>query len=108
MDLQNIQEQLNTEFSKPSVKYIFWFDDKAEYENEVSELDLGQTKLHVLTGDNWLYSKWLFAESDSDSKYLIYPPFARPSDAENPLADMYYYSVPYYTDRISFMKNYLD
>ena len=103
MDLQNIQEQLNNEFSKPSVKYIFWFDDKAEYENEVSELDLGQAKLHVLTGDNWLYSKWLFAELDPDSKYLIYAPFARPSDAENPLADMYYYSVPYYTDRISQM-----
>lgn len=103
MDLQNIQDQLNTEFAKPSVKYIFWFDDKAEYENEVSELDLGRTKLHVLTGDNWLYSKWLFAESDPESKYLIYAPFARPSDGENPLADMYYYSMPYYTDRVSQM-----
>lgn len=36
MDLQNIQEQLNTEFAKDSTKYIFWFDDKAEYEDEVS------------------------------------------------------------------------
>ena len=31
MDLQNIQDQLNTEFAKDSTKYIFWFDDKAEY-----------------------------------------------------------------------------
>ena len=29
--------------------------------------------------------------------------FAKPSDAENPLADMYYYSTPYYTDRVSQM-----
>ena len=103
MDLKNIQDQLNNVFIMPSSKYIFWFDDKAEYEAEISEIALDQAKLHVLTGDNWLYSKWLFAESDPDSKYLIYAPFARPSDAEFPLADMYYYSVPYYTDRISQM-----
>ena len=28
MDLQNIQEQLNTEFSKRNTRIIFWFDDK--------------------------------------------------------------------------------
>ena len=57
MDLQNIQNQLNTEFAKSSVKYIFWFDDKAEYENEVSEIALDNAKLHVLDGRNWFYSK---------------------------------------------------
>lgn len=101
MDLQNIQDQLNTKFAKESTKYIFWFDDKAEYEDEVSELQLGDVKLHILDGTNWLYSKYLLNEEDSDSKYLIYAPFPRQSDAENPLADMYYYSTPYYTDRVS-------
>lgn len=38
MDLQNIQEQLNTEFAKSDTRIIFWFDDKGEYEDEVSEL----------------------------------------------------------------------
>ena len=42
-------------------------------------------------------------ESDQESKYLVYASFPKPSDAENPLADMYYYSVPYYTDRVSQM-----
>ena len=37
MDLQNIQDQLNTEFSKEDTRIIFWFDDKGEYEDEVSE-----------------------------------------------------------------------
>lgn len=101
MDLQNIQDQLNTEFAKDSTKYIFWFDDKAEYEDELSELQLGDVKLHILDGTNWLYSKYLLNEEDTESKYLIYAPFPRPSDAENPLADMYYYSIPYYTDRVS-------
>ena len=28
MDLQNIQDQLNTEISKLATRIIFWFDDK--------------------------------------------------------------------------------
>ena len=103
MDLQNIQDQLNTEFSKESTRIIFWFDDKGEYEDEVSELQLDNAKLHILDGTNWFYSKWLLNESNTESKYLVYAPFPKPSDAENPLADMYYYSVPYYTDRVSQM-----
>lgn len=103
MDLQNIQEQLKTELSKGNTRIIFWFDDKGEYEDEVSELQLDNAKLHILDGTNWFYSKWLLNESDAESKYLVYAPFPKPSDSENPLADMYYYSVPYYTDRISQM-----
>lgn len=103
MDLQNIQDQLNTEFAKSETRIIFWFDDKGEYEDEVSELQLGDAKLHILDGTNWLYSKYLLNEEDKESKYLVYAAFAKPSDAENPLADMYYYSTPYYTDRVSQM-----
>ena len=103
MDLQNIQDQLNTEFSKEDTRIIFWFDDKGEYEDEVSELQLDNAKLHILDGTNWFYSKWLLNESDTENKYLVYAPFPKPSDAENPLADMYYYSVSYYTDRVSQM-----
>ena len=103
MDLQNIQEQLNNEFSKEETRIIFWFDDKGEYEDEVSELQLDNAKLYILDGANWFYSKWLLNESDTESKYLVYAPFPKPSDSENPLADMYYYSVTYYTDRVSQM-----
>ena len=103
MDLQNIQEQLNSEFAKDSTRIVFWFDDKGEYEDEVAELQLDNASLHVLDGLNWLYTKWLLQEKDTKGKYLVYAPFAKPSDARNPLADMYYYSTPYYTDRVSQM-----
>lgn len=43
MDLQNIQEQLNNEFSKEDTRIIFWF-----------------------------YSKWLLNESDTENKYLVW------------------------------------
>ena len=87
MDLQNIQEQLNNELSKEETHIIFWFDDKGEYEDEISELQLDNAKLHILDGTNWFYSKWLLNESDTESKYLVYAPFPKPSDAENPLAE---------------------
>ena len=103
MDLQNIQEQLNTEFSKSDTRIIFWFDDRGEYEDEVSELQLEHATLHILNGTNWFYSKWLLNEFDTEGKYLVYAPFPKPNDTENPLADMYYYSKPYYTDRVSQM-----
>lgn len=101
MDLQNIQEQLNSEFAKDDTRIIFWFDDKGDYAAEVEELQLSNAKLHRLDGTNWMQSKWLLNESDVEGKYLVYAPFTKPSDEENPLADMYYYSVPYYTDRVS-------
>ena len=103
MDLQNIQLQLNTEFEKSANRIIFWFDDKGEYAEEVSEIVLSDATLHVLDGSNWLYTKWLLNEEYPERKFLVYAPFSKPSDAENPLADMYYYSVLYYTDRVSQM-----
>ena len=47
MDLQNIQDQLNTEFAKSETRIIFWFDDKGEYEDEVSELQLVMIKVNT-------------------------------------------------------------
>lgn len=51
------------------------------------ELELGDVKRHILDGANWLYTKCLLNEYDGKSKYLVYAPFPRPGDAENPLAE---------------------
>ncbi|MDD3416172.1 MAG: BREX-1 system phosphatase PglZ type A [Lachnospiraceae bacterium] len=103
MDIQNIQIQLINEFAKQETRIIFWFDDKGDYENEVYDLQLNNAQVYILDGSNWFYSKWLLHESDPSGKYLVYAPFSKPSDSENPLADIYYQSVPYYTDRVSQM-----
>ena len=54
MDLQNIQDQLNTEFSKSDTRIIFWFDDKGEYEDEVSEI---QTRY---LSYSWIMQNYIF------------------------------------------------
>ena len=72
MDNEHIKAQLNTEFAKESTRIVFWFDDKAEYENEVAECVSEGVKLHILDGTNWLYSKYLLNEEDKDSKFLTF------------------------------------
>ena len=82
MDLQNIQDQLNAEFSKADTRIIFWFDDKGEYEDEVSEITVRVMRNYIFwMVANWLYSKWLLNESDIEGKYLVYAPFPKPGDA---------------------------
>ncbi len=51
MDLQKIQEQLNTQFAKDETRIIFWFDDKGDYSDEVEELCLDNKK--TLRIDFW-------------------------------------------------------
>lgn len=101
MDLRQIEEQLNAVFAREETRLVFWFDDKADYVGEVDELSLPQAQIYQLTGKNWFQAKCDLNDQESNQKYLVYAPFARPDDQNNPLADMYYYSVPFYTDKIS-------
>ena len=73
MDLDTIIRDLNKRFAAPLPEFykrriIFWYDDKGEYEDEVSELQLCDVKLHILDGTNWLYSKYLLNEEDKENK----------------------------------------
>ena len=45
MDLQNIQNQLNTEFAKSETRIIFWFDDK--YIDYINEKGLDTIRQHA-------------------------------------------------------------
>lgn len=49
MDLQNIQEQLNTEFVKDETRIIFWFDDKGDYS---AEMGYRQIRIQQVPNEN--------------------------------------------------------
>lgn len=100
-ELQEIQNKLNEEFEKDSIRIVFWYDDKAEYEEDIKDLELDNVKIHVLDGNNYFYTKYLIDVLEEDNKFLIYAPFPKPEDKNNHLADMQYYSTQFYTDRIS-------
>ena len=103
MNLQTIQDKLNDEFASGERKLVFWYDDNAEFAEEVDCLKLSNAKLHKLTIDNILYTKYFFECEDTKDCYLIYAPFPKPADRDNHLADMIYYSKQFYADRVSML-----
>lgn len=103
MNLQTIQEKLNSEFGGCDRKLVFWYDDHGEFAEEVDTLSLPGVKIHKLTGDNLLYTKYLLEHEDTESSYLIYAPFAKPADIDNHLADTVYYSRQFFADRVSLL-----
>ena len=103
MNLLTIQDKLNEEFRSSDRKLVFWYDDNAEFAEEVDSLQLNNSKLHTLTGDNALFTKYFLECEDRENSYLIYAPFPRPADQDNHLADTIYYSKQFYADRVSLL-----
>ena len=101
MDLQEIQDKLNTLLDGTERKIVFWYDDDAAYSEEVDQLQLaGDSKVIKLTGSNSFATKLLLEHQDLTTNYLVYAPFARPEDKENSLVDIFYYSEHFYSDRL--------
>lgn len=101
MDLKSIQEKLNSEFKGAERKLVFWYDDHAEFADEVDSIVLDNAKVYKLTPDNWFYTKYFFEMVDKTTNYLVYAPFPKPADRDNHLADTVYYSKLFYADKIS-------
>ena len=101
MKLKEIENKLNTLLAGTERKIVFWYDDDASYEEEIDQLHLASgNKLWKLTEGNWFQTKLLLEINDAQSNYVVYAPFPRPDDRENLLADTFYYSEHFYSDKI--------
>lgn len=101
MNLQEIQDKLNILLNSSERKTVFWYDDDASYEDEIDHLQLsGGSKVFKLTGSNNFAAKLLLEHQDLTTSYLLYAPFPRPDDKENSLADIFYYSEHFYSDKL--------
>ena len=103
MNLQTIQDLLNKEFLGEHRRLVFWYDDNGEFDEDIETLGLSNAKVYRLTGDNTLYTKYFLECVDQETNYLVYAPFAKPGDKDNHLADMFYYSRQFFTDRVSLL-----
>lgn len=101
MDLKSIQEKLNSEFIGSDRKLVFWYDDNAEFADEVDSIALDNAKVYKLTPVNLFYTKYFFEMIDKTTNYLVYVPFSKPADRDNHLADTVYYSKLFYADKLS-------
>ena len=102
MEMTEIQEKIKELMAEPERTIVFWYDDDGAYKEEVENgfaLKEG-AKLWILEENNWFRTKLLLELEDPDTDYLVYAPFPRPEDRENMLADIFYYSRHFYSDKL--------
>lgn len=106
LNLKQIEDRLNEEFASGATdqrKLIFWYDDKAEFVEDVDTLHLASAKILHLAKNNQFKVKRFLEQEDQTTNYLLYAPFPKPEVQENHLEDVLLYSKLFYADRASLL-----
>lgn len=103
LNLKQITDKLNSEFTGEVRKLVFWYDTNAEFVDDVDTMDLVNAKVLHLEPDNQFYTKYFLECVDTTTNYLVYAPFAKPAIRENHLADTIKYSKEFFADRASLL-----
>lgn len=103
LNLKQITDKLNNEFTGDVRKLVFWYDDNAEFVEDVDTLELQNAKVLHLETDNQFYIKYFLECVDRETNYLVYAPFPKPALKDNHLADTIRYSVEFCADRVSLL-----
>ncbi|MNO27929.1 PglZ domain protein [compost metagenome] len=103
LNMKQIADKLNAEFTGDTRKLVFWYDDKAEFAYDINTLELSNAKLYYLEPDNQFYTKYFLERLDRTTNYLIYAPFPKPPVRDNHLADTIKYSKEFFADRASLL-----
>lgn len=103
LNLKQIEDRLNAEFTGESRKLIFWYDDHGDFAEDVDSLELPHAKVYRLEPDNQFYTKYFLERLDRETSYLIYAPFPKPDVEDNHLEDTLLYSKRFYADRTALL-----
>ena len=103
LNLKQIVDKLNAEFTGDVRKLVFWYDDNAEFAEDIDTLELENAKVLHLAPDNQFYTKSFLECVDRTTNYLVYAPFAKPAIRDNHLADTIRYSKEFFADRASLL-----
>lgn len=98
LNTNQIEKNLNKYFNSPGRKIVFWYDEEADFIEDVDELDIN-AKIFHLNKRNSFKAKYVLEIEDKDSNYLVYAPYNRPSIEDNHLADTIEYSILFYANR---------
>ena len=99
LNLKQITDKLNAEFTGESRKLVFWYDVNASFKEDIDALDLENAAIYHLEPDNQFYTKYFLERLNPRSNYLIYAPFPKPAVRESHLEDTLLYSRQFSTDR---------
>ena len=103
LNLKQIIDRLNAEFTGEIRKLVFWYDDKAEFSEDMETVELQNAKIYHLQPDNQFYTKYFLERVDKTTNYLIYAPFPKPDVRDNHLEDTMLYSRRFFADRASLL-----
>lgn len=103
LSLKQIIDRLNAEFTGDARKLVFWYDDKAEFSEDMETVELQNAKIYRLRPDNQFYTKYFLERVDRATNYLIYAPFPKPDVLDNHLEDTMLYSKRFFADRASLL-----
>ena len=103
LNLKQITDKLNKEFIGDTRKLVFWYDDKAEFIEDIDSMEILNAKVYHLEKDNQFQTKYFLERQDTTTNYLIYAPFSRPQVRDNHLEDMLLYSRQFFADRASLL-----
>ena len=103
LNLKQIIDRLNEEFMGDTRKLVFWYDDKAEFVEDIQGIELINAKVYFLKPDNQFYTKYFLERKDLENNYLIYAPFKKPDVKDNHLEDTLLYSKKFFADRASLL-----
>ncbi len=99
--LNQIEERLDGMFMDDTRTLVFWYDDNADFIDDIDSLELDHAKVYKLEQDNQFYTKYFLECLDLTTNYLIYAPFPKPAVEDNHLEDTLLYSKRFYADRAS-------
>ena len=103
LNLKQILDKLNSEFTGDVRKLVFWYDANAEFKEDIETMALDNAKILRLEPDNQFYIKHFLECVDTTTHYLVYAPFAKPAVRDNHLADTIRYSKEFFADRASLL-----
>lgn len=103
LNLKQIIDRLNAEFTGETRKLVFWYDDKADFAEDMESVELENAKVYHLQPDNQFYTKYFLERVDKTTNYLIYAPFPKPDVRDNHLEDTMLYSKRFFADRASLL-----
>lgn len=103
LNLKQIIDRLNMEFTGDTRKLVFWYDDNGEFAEYMKDIELENARVYYLEQDNQFYTKYYLERVDTTTNYLIYAPFPKPDVRENHLEDTLLYSRRFFADRASLL-----
>ena len=78
LNLKQIIDRLNMEFTGDARKLVFWYDDNGEFAEDMKDIELENARVYFLGRDNQFYTKYFLERVDTTTNYLIYAPFPKP------------------------------